>query len=192
MPQPTTLPRAPKCHNSTPNSTWCSIWENKTSSFFILYLSFYFISIYLLHFADFIFVSILVTSALLSIVLFDFVACFSYFEKKNGSQFMRSAKLFVCLWILPPLFKFWIPEPIFMKLGTCAIWTAYFTNPSHQSVCLYVYPPIVARQRLGKHVPAELRIVWHVVLYGVRVVTKEKQAIISSQNVFLFNCGLFI
>jgi hypothetical protein len=32
--------------------------------------------------------------------------------------------------------------------------TAYFTNPSHQSVCLYVYPPIVARQRLDKNVTA--------------------------------------
>jgi hypothetical protein len=31
--------------------------------------------------------------------------------------------------------------------------TAYSINPSHQSVCLYVYPHIVARQRLGKHVP---------------------------------------
>jgi hypothetical protein len=37
------------------------------------------------------------------------------------------------------------PEPIS---------TAYFINPSHQSVCLYVYPPIVARQRLGKNVTA--------------------------------------
>jgi hypothetical protein len=27
-------------------------------------------------------------------------------------------------------------------------------TPSHQSVCLYVYPSIVATQRLGKHVPA--------------------------------------
>jgi hypothetical protein len=32
--------------------------------------------------------------------------------------------------------------------------TAYFINPSDQSECLYVYPPIVARQRLGKHVTA--------------------------------------
>jgi hypothetical protein len=35
--------------------------------------------------------------------------------------------------------------------------TAYFINPSHQSVCLYesmCISPIVARQRLGKHVPA--------------------------------------
>jgi hypothetical protein len=32
--------------------------------------------------------------------------------------------------------------------------TAYFINPVHQSVCLYVNPPIVARQRLGKNVNA--------------------------------------
>jgi hypothetical protein len=32
--------------------------------------------------------------------------------------------------------------------------TAYFINPSHQSVCLYVHPSIVTRQRLGKHVTA--------------------------------------
>jgi hypothetical protein len=37
------------------------------------------------------------------------------------------------------------PEPIS---------TAYFINPSHQSLCLYVYPPIVARHRLGKNVTA--------------------------------------
>jgi hypothetical protein len=31
---------------------------------------------------------------------------------------------------------------------------AYLINPSHQSACLYVYPSIVTRQRLGKSVPA--------------------------------------
>jgi hypothetical protein len=51
-------------------------------------------------------------------------------------------------------------EPIFIKLGTCImapepISTAYFMNPSHQSVCLYLYPPLVARQQLGKKVKAE-------------------------------------
>jgi hypothetical protein len=35
------------------------------------------------------------------------------------------------------------PEPIT---------TAYCINPSHQSLCLFVYPLIVARQRLGKNV----------------------------------------
>jgi hypothetical protein len=29
--------------------------------------------------------------------------------------------------------------------------TAYFINPSRQSVCLYVYSPTVARRRLGKN-----------------------------------------
>jgi hypothetical protein len=48
-----------------------------------------------------------------------------------------------------------MPEPIFMKLGTYIpapepISTLYLKNPSHQSVCLYVYPPIAARQLLGK------------------------------------------
>jgi hypothetical protein len=38
-----------------------------------------------------------------------------------------------------------MPEPIFMKLGMCVmafepIWTAYLTNPSPVSLCLYVYP----------------------------------------------------
>jgi hypothetical protein len=52
-----------------------------------------------------------------------------------------------------------MPEPIFMKLGTYIeapepISTAYLKNHSHQSVFLYVYPPIVARQRLGRNVTA--------------------------------------
>jgi hypothetical protein len=61
--------------------------------------------------------------------------------------------LSVCLWI--PHITFWMPEPIFMKLGTYItepepISTAYFMNPSHQPV----YTPIVARQRLGRSVTA--------------------------------------
>jgi hypothetical protein len=51
-----------------------------------------------------------------------------------------------------------MPEPIIMKLGTYImapepISTAYLKNPSNQSVCLYVYPPIVPRQRLSKNPP---------------------------------------
>jgi hypothetical protein len=34
--------------------------------------------------------------------------------------------------------------------------TAYFINPSHQSVCLYVYPLIFTRQRLGKIITAAM------------------------------------
>jgi hypothetical protein len=57
------------------------------------------------------------------------------------------------------------PEPIS---------TAYFINPSHQSAEF----PTVARQRLGKHVPAvnntrnNRRIVGSVAFYEVRVVSK--------------------
>jgi hypothetical protein len=52
-------------------------------------------------------------------------------------------------------------EPICMKLGmhimtTEHISTAYFINTAYQSVCLYVYPTIVARQRLGKFYPSFL------------------------------------
>jgi hypothetical protein len=52
-----------------------------------------------------------------------------------------------------------MPEPIFMKLGMYIlalepISAAYFINPFHQSVCVYVYSLIVARQRLGKNVNA--------------------------------------
>jgi hypothetical protein len=62
----------------------------------------------------------------------------------------------LCLCESPPI-NFWIPEPIFMKLGTCIkvaepISVAYFLSPSHQSVCLYVYAPIVAKQQLGTNV----------------------------------------
>jgi hypothetical protein len=81
--------------------------------------------------------------------------------------------LYIC--ILPPI-KFWMPEPIFMKLWVHImapepISTAYLINPSHQSVCLSCASllllgkgpvkfilPFVARQRLGKHVPAATNI----------------------------------
>jgi hypothetical protein len=52
-------------------------------------------------------------------------------------------------------------EPVFMKLGMYMyimapepISMAYFIDPSHQSVCLYIYPSIVARQWLSKNVTA--------------------------------------
>jgi hypothetical protein len=61
--------------------------------------------------------------------------------------------------VYSPLSNFPMPEPIFIKLGMYImapepISTAYFINPSHQRVCLYVYPPIVAGQQLGKNVIA--------------------------------------
>jgi hypothetical protein len=62
---------------------------------------------------------------------------------------------------------FRISEPVLTKLciyiiALEPILTEYFTNPFILSVCLYVFPPLVpkqklgtfiARQRLGKHVP---------------------------------------
>jgi hypothetical protein len=58
-----------------------------------------------------------------------------------------------------------MPEQILIKLGmitrimvTEPISTAYVINPSHQFLCLYVHPNIVARQRLGnrKHATMEV------------------------------------
>jgi hypothetical protein len=50
-------------------------------------------------------------------------------------------------------------KPVFMKFGMYIKASepnsmAYFINPSHQSMCPYVYPSIVARQWLGKNVTA--------------------------------------
>jgi hypothetical protein len=47
----------------------------------------------------------------------------------------------------PHPINFRMLEPIFMKLGMYItapepISTAYFINPSHHSVCLYVYPSV--------------------------------------------------
>jgi hypothetical protein len=62
---------------------------------------------------------------------------------------------------LLPSINFRLPEPIFIKLGMYImssepISTVYFMNPFQQSVCLYVYSHIVARQRLGKIITAAM------------------------------------
>jgi hypothetical protein len=76
-----------------------------------------------------------------------------------------------------------VPEPIFMKLGIMApepISMAYFINLSHQ----YVYPPIVARQRLGKNVTATTNtrsnrtVVGRVVFYAVHVISKGSRVLV--------------
>jgi hypothetical protein len=63
----------------------------------------------------------------------------------------------LCLSI--PHINFGTSEPIFVKFGIYImepgpISTAYVINPSHPSACLYVYPLIVARQRLSKNFTA--------------------------------------
>jgi hypothetical protein len=59
---------------------------------------------------------------------------------------------------------------------------AYFINPSHQSVSVYVYLPTVARQRLSKkryrgkeHKINNRRIAGRVVLYAARIVIKKSR-----------------
>jgi hypothetical protein len=62
--------------------------------------------------------------------------------------------LSVCVCVSAPI-QLSMAEPVFMKLSIYTIVarepisTAYIINPSHQSLCLYVYPLIVARQQLG-------------------------------------------
>jgi hypothetical protein len=78
-----------------------------------------------------------------------------------------------CLWVYPQsIFEhlklgmyIMLPEPIL---------TAYFINPSHRSVCLYL---------LCKNVPAATnthnrRIAWRVVFYAVHVVWKESRRLV--------------
>jgi hypothetical protein len=52
-----------------------------------------------------------------------------------------------------------MPEPVFIKLRMPIVApepmsTAYLMNPSHHSVCLYVYTAIITRQRLDETVTA--------------------------------------
>jgi hypothetical protein len=96
--------------------------------------------------------------------------------------------LSICVFMYPrppPFNNFQMSEPIFMKLGmhTMAlepIPTAYFINHSHRSLCLHVYPPIIARQRLGINVTSGTNtyakiqfIVGRLVFYAVRVALRE-------------------
>jgi hypothetical protein len=62
---------------------------------------------------------------------------------------------------------------------------AYIINPSHQSMCMHVYPLIVARQLFGKNVTGgneytsnNRRIFGHVVFYAVRVLSKESRLLV--------------
>jgi hypothetical protein len=65
---------------------------------------------------------------------------------------------------------------------------AYFIDPSHQSVCLYVYTSIVARQWLSKNVTVAMNT--HATIEGLldalfsvwSMSYEGKQAISSSQN----------
>jgi hypothetical protein len=74
------------------------------------------------------------------------------------------------------------PEPIS---------TVYFINPSHQSVCLYVYPLLVARYRLRKSVTAATyaRPTIEELLnasFSMPSVSYQRKVVISSSQNFLF------
>jgi hypothetical protein len=87
----------------------------------------------------------------------------------------------LCVCVSPPPINFWMSKQILMKLGMYIIApepisTAYFINPSHQSVCLYVYPHIVARQRQRIHTRIEES--GRVVFSAVSVVSKESRRLV--------------
>jgi hypothetical protein len=76
-------------------------------------------------------------------------------------------------------------EPVFMKLDIYImahepISVAYFISPSHQSVCLYVYPLSLHRQPLSRNVIAATNtcdnriIVGRIVFYAVCVVSMKE------------------
>jgi hypothetical protein len=76
---------------------------------------------------------------------------FTYFEKiKLGLCDLHAVCMPLCL--RPPPINAWMPNQFLLNLAPDPILTAYFINPSHHSVCLYVLPPFIARQRLGKHI----------------------------------------
>jgi hypothetical protein len=104
--------------------------------------------------------------------------------------------------VCPPI-KFRMAEPFFMKLGTYImapelISAAYFINPSHQSVCLYMYPTIAARQRLRINVNAATnthaklgKIVGRVVFYAVRLISKEcRLSVLPVTSCYVLVCEL--
>jgi hypothetical protein len=88
----------------------------------------------------------------------------------------------LCVCVSPSI-NLWMPESIFIKSGAYIVASesvskAYFINPYHQSVCLYVYHLFVARQRLVKYVPAaknicNKRIFGRNIFFVVRVLSKK-------------------
>jgi hypothetical protein len=74
------------------------------------------------------------------------------FQSQNEISIKLASRqlLFVRLYLWTPPIDFWISEPVFMKFGIYITAseptsTAYFISPSHQSVCLHVYPRFIPR-----------------------------------------------
>jgi hypothetical protein len=105
---------------------------------------------------------------------------------QNKTRLMISSYC-LCMCVRIPRINFWMSGSVFKKLGMYimapeAISTAYFINPSHQSLCLYINHLIVARQRLSKkryrcneYISNNTGIVGDVVFYAVRVLSKENR-----------------
>jgi hypothetical protein len=84
-----------------------------------------------------------------------FLVYFPYLEKIEAGLCDLHA---VCVSVYPlyQLLNAWtnLYETWYAYHGNWAISVVYPINSSHQSVCLYLYPLIIARQRLGKNVTA--------------------------------------
>jgi hypothetical protein len=85
-----------------------------------------------------------------------------------------------------------------LKLGMYSmafelISAVYFINPTHQSVCLYVYPSTFARQGLSKNVTAAMnthnnkRIVVRIIFCEIRVLKESRQLVLPSTSCFFFD-----
>jgi hypothetical protein len=61
----------------------------------------------------------------------------------------------LCVFVAP-LLAVECLDQFLCNLVTTPISTAYLTNPSQQSVCLYMYSPTVAKQQVGKNVTVAL------------------------------------
>jgi hypothetical protein len=92
-----------------------------------------------------------------------------------------------------------MPEQMFMKLGMYImasepISTAYFINPSHQSLFLYVSPAVVAGQRVGENVTAAMNThattknCWMRIFCAVRIISKESRRKVLPRTSCLYLC----
>jgi hypothetical protein len=127
-----------------------------------------------------------------SIVKHTFLACIPYSEKMKVYLWNHHA-VYVNIF---PLFNFWMPEPIFMKLSMYImtlepISMTFFMHPFRQSVCLYVYSHIVIRQRLGKNFTAATNTRAAIeesldALFSMWSVSYQRKVAISSSQNFLY------
>jgi hypothetical protein len=73
----------------------------------------------------------------------------------------------------PPQINFWMIEPIIMAPGPIS--SVYFINLTHHFICLYVYPPFIARYWLSKnpHIVARQRLSKNVTSATMHTIIQE-------------------